>query len=149
MANAERHMVRAAVYLVFEKDDKVLLLRRHNTGYRDGEYTLPAGHVEANETFIQTCIREAKEEVCVDIKPEDLRLVHVMQRYEKGVDVIDYYFSAKKWTGEPKIGEPHKADDLRWASRDEIENQAIHFVGKALNNAADKILFSHDGIEVS
>src|SRR5258706_10768983 len=96
---SKRHLVRAAVYILMEKDDKVLLIRRHNTGYRDGEYTLPAGHVEANETFIQTCVREIREEVCVDVSSQDLKLAHVMQRYENGVDVIDYYFSVKNWKG--------------------------------------------------
>ncbi len=145
----QRHMVRAAVYLVIEKDDDVLLLRRYNTGYRDGEYTLPAGHVEANETFIQTCVREAKEEVCLDIKPEDLKLIHVMQRHENGVDVIDYYFQAKKWAGKPKIGEPHRADDVLWVSRDEVPSRAIHFVSKALRHAAAADPFSHDGIKAN
>lgn len=145
--SSERHMVRAAVYLIFEKDGNVLLLRRHNTGYRDGEYTLPAGHVEANETFIQTCIREIKEEVCLDVHAENLQLVHVMQRHESGVDVIDYYYLVKSWEGEPRIGEPHKADDLKWIPRIKIKDHAIHFVSKALENATDHVLFSHDGIK--
>lgn len=143
----KRHLVRAAVYILMEKDSRILLIRRHNTGYRDGEYTLPAGHVEANETFIQTCIREIKEEVCVEVLSQDLKLVHVMQRHEKGVDVIDYYFCVKSWKGEPKIGEPHKADDIKWVSRNEIKSHAIHFVSKAVEHAAESILFSHDGIE--
>ena len=146
MEHKQRHMVRAAVYIIFERDNKTLLLRRHNTGYRDGKYTLPAGHVEPNETFVQTCIREIKEEVCLDVQPEDLELVHVMQRHEKGVNVIDYYFLAKKWTGEPKLGEPHKADDLQWLTVNEIKEHAIHYVDKALKHVAEHVLFSHDGL---
>lgn len=145
--SAKRHLVRAAVFIMFEKDDKVLLLRRHNTGYRDGEYTLPAGHVEANETFLQTCVREAKEEVCVDVLPQDLKLAHVMQRHENGVDIVDYYFTVRVWRGEPRIGELHKADDIKWATRDEIKKHAIHFVNKAIESATNSILFSYDGLK--
>lgn len=147
MAN-QRHLVRAAVFVIIEKEDKVLLLRRYNTGYRDGQYTLPAGHVEPNETFLETCVREAKEEVCIDINPKDLKLVHVMQRHEKGVDVIDYYFQIKSWNGDPKIGEPHKADQLKWVPSHDIKNHAIHFVSKALENVLEETTFSHDGITV-
>jgi hypothetical protein len=42
--STERFKLRAAAYLLLIKDGKVLLLRRSNTGWRDGEYTLPAGH---------------------------------------------------------------------------------------------------------
>ncbi len=48
--------------VILEKDGKILLIRRANTGWRDGEYGFPAGHVEANETFLETCVHETKEE---------------------------------------------------------------------------------------
>jgi ADP-ribose pyrophosphatase YjhB (NUDIX family) len=39
-----------AVYLVLENElEEVLLLKRQNTGYRDGYYSLIAGHVEEKE----------------------------------------------------------------------------------------------------
>jgi ADP-ribose pyrophosphatase YjhB (NUDIX family) len=139
--------MRAAVYAVLEDQKKVLLLRRFNTGYRDGEYTLPAGHVEPNETFLQTCVRELKEEICVDVLPEDLQMAHVMQRHENGVNYTDYYFVVKKWQGDPKIGEPHKSDDLKWVNKSEIRDHAIHFVSKAIENSLEGILFSHDGLD--
>lgn len=142
-----RHTTRAAVYVILEKDNRVLLIRRFNTGYRDGEYTLPAGHVDPNETYQQTGVREALEEVCVTIKPEDLSLVHVMQRHEGDVDVVDFYFRASAWTGEPRIGEPHKADDLQWVPVDELADRALHFIGKAITRSSDGVLFSHDGVE--
>lgn len=41
----ERHKVVPAVYAVFRDGDRLLLLRRANTGYYDGYYSLPAGHV--------------------------------------------------------------------------------------------------------
>lgn len=142
-----RHNLRAAAYVILEKDGKILLIRRYNTGYRDGEYTFPAGHVDPNETFLTTCVREAKEEVCVDIDRHDLRLVHTMQRHESGEDYVDLYFIVRKWSGLPAIGEPNKCDDLKWVDKGEIEHHAIHFVSKALEHVAEEVLFSHDGIE--
>ncbi|PID31666.1 NUDIX hydrolase, partial [Candidatus Saccharibacteria bacterium] len=120
----DRHLTRSAIYLILQQGDKTLCIRRHNTGYRDGEYTLPAGHVEADETFTETCIREAKEEICVIIKETDLKLVHVMQRYEEDVYVTDYYFMVRQWEGEPVIGEPDRADDIAWLAPEGVAKQA-------------------------
>lgn len=142
----ERFLLRAAVYVVLRRDNEVLCIRRSGTGYRDGEYTLPAGHVEANETFLQTCVREAKEEICVDIDPADLTLVHVMQRHEAGVDVVDYYFEADRWQGEPAIGEPHKADDMQWLTPEQVQSYALPGVSQALSRVAAGAIYSHHGI---
>ena len=56
---------------------EILLALRQNTGHHDGDYELPGGHIEANEDIIQAMIREAKEELCIDIKREDLKIEHV------------------------------------------------------------------------
>ena len=45
----------------------VLLSRRYQTGWHDGEYSVPAGHVEAGETVTQAALREAREEVGLEL----------------------------------------------------------------------------------
>lgn len=37
-------------YLVLIKNNEILLLRRYNTGFMDGNYGLPAGHLDGNDT---------------------------------------------------------------------------------------------------
>ena len=51
-----------AVYLLLLREGQVLLLRRHNTGYEDGNYSVIAGHVEPGERITQALVREAAEE---------------------------------------------------------------------------------------
>ena len=110
---SERYTLRAAAYLVLVKDGKVLLLRRSNTGWRDGEYTLPAGHVDGDETIRAELCREAMEEIGITITPADLEFAHVMHQRDNH-EYIDFYFAAKTWDGEPTNCEPEKCDDLRW-----------------------------------
>ena len=69
-----------AVHLFFIRDRQILLLRRFNTGYEDGKYSVVAGHIEAGETVTQAAIREAYEEVGVVLEPADMQVVHVMHR---------------------------------------------------------------------
>src|SRR3990172_3996670 len=88
------------VHLLFFRGEQVLLLLRCNTGYRDGEYSVPAGHLEGNETVRAAAIREAKEETGVDIRPEDLVFSSVMHRNE-GEERVDFFVYVRKWDGEP------------------------------------------------
>lgn len=132
--------------VILEKDDKILLIRRATTGWRDGEYSLPAGHVEPNETFLETCVHEIKEEVCVDVKPEDLELIHIMQRGDQDADYVDCYFLAKKWSGTPAIGEPHKHDELKWVPKSELKNYLMDLGVMALDHAEAGRIYSHHGI---
>lgn len=70
----ERYKIIPTVYLVLIRENKILLLRRYNTGFMDGYYSFPAGHVEANETLTQAMVREAKEEIGVDIKKRRFKI---------------------------------------------------------------------------
>ncbi|MCB0086534.1 MAG: NUDIX domain-containing protein, partial [Caldilineaceae bacterium] len=64
-----------AVHIFLVQEEKVLLLRRYNTGYEDGNYSVPAGHLDGNEPVTQAALREAREEVGVAIAPAALRVV--------------------------------------------------------------------------
>ena len=46
----ERFKVITAVHLILIENNKILLQRRYNTGYEDGNYSVVAGHVEENES---------------------------------------------------------------------------------------------------
>lgn len=52
--------------IVFVKDNKVLLVQQAKPSAR-GLWCLPGGHVEEGETAEQAAVREAREEVGVDV----------------------------------------------------------------------------------
>ncbi|XVX20574.1 NUDIX hydrolase [Actinomycetota bacterium] len=98
--------------------DEVLLQQRANAGYMDGHWVSgAAGHVEPGETAVLAAVREAEEELGVRVAPADLTLLTVMQR-RRGEEPIeqrvDWFWSARVWTGEPRIVEPHKCSGLAW-----------------------------------
>jgi len=92
----KRFKVIPTVYLLLINDNKIVLSRRYNTGFHDGEYSFPAGHLEGNETLTQAMVREAKEEIGVEISPEDLKLVHVMHRKEPNEEKLNFFFPSRK-----------------------------------------------------
>jgi len=111
---SERYKFISAVHLILIKDGKVLLLRRFNTGYEDGNYSVPAGHIDQGERARTTMVREAKEETGIDISEDILEIIHVMHRMGDDQERIDFFMSAKEWTGEPRICEVDKCDELTW-----------------------------------
>jgi len=147
MMNAvqERFKLIPTSHLILIADNKILLSRRFQTGYEDGNYSVVAGHLGGNETFIQAMVREAKEEADICIKPGDLKVAHVMHRKVPNEERIDFFLIAKKWKGEPKIMEPHKCDDLSWFELDSLPKNIIPYVKQAIEKIRDGIFYSEHG----
>ena len=55
--------IKKASLTILEKEGKILMIRRYNTGFADGMYTLPSGKVDLEETFVEASHRETLEEV--------------------------------------------------------------------------------------
>lgn len=128
----DRYKVPVSVQLILKKDNDVLLLRRYNTGFADGHYALPAGHVEDNEEIVEAMIRETKEEIGVTVKKEDLKFEHVLYRKAKGITYVDFIFSSTRWDGIVKIMEPNKCDEVQWFNNNDLPEKTIPFTRKLL-----------------
>jgi mutator protein MutT len=131
----DRYQVAVTACLIFIKDDKVLLSRRFNTGWNDGQYDLPSGHIEAGETVREAGAREAKEEVAVTILPTDLKLVHMMHRHGEKADRIECFLRVEKWDGEPFNNEPDKCDDVQWFPLNGLPSNMIAKAKQALEQS--------------
>jgi ADP-ribose pyrophosphatase YjhB (NUDIX family) len=132
----------AAVYAVLEKDGKVYLMRRANTGYNDGLYGLPSGHVEEGENLFDAMIRELKEETGLDVGAKSLDIVHNVYRLNPQRTYNDYFFACRHFTGEPQNVEPEKCDDARWFDKDNLPEQLVPEVKLALHCAGKGERFS-------
>ncbi len=141
----QRFTLRAAVYLLLIKDKKVLLLRRRNTGWADGNYGLISGHLDGNETVIEAMVREAHEEAGITIYPHDLQVTHVMHRNAEVGEYVDFFLVAKAWKGNPQNTEPEKCDDMQWFPLDELPKNIISSVKQAIEQYSSGQIFSEYG----
>ncbi len=140
----ERNKAVPAAYLLLKKENTILLGRRANTGYYDGYYAVPAGHVEAGELPLACLIREAEEEIGISFEVRDAQLIHVqyVTKHDETGDRANYFFVVETYKGEPKNMEPNKCDDLKWFSLDSLPENIVHHVKMVLECYQKKILFS-------
>lgn len=127
---AVRFQVVPAAYVVLRRDDHVLLQLRRGTGYMDGYWACAAaGHVERGESVISAAIREAREELGIDVDATDLIGLTGMHRTNGTGDPIDervdWFFECRRWSGEPTLQEADKAADLRWFALDALPDPVV------------------------
>ncbi len=102
---------------------EVLLQLRRNTGWMDDHWAAAAaGHVEPLETAYDAAHREAREEL--GIGGLDLRHEVTMQRTGSADPLdqrVDFYFTSRTWSGEPRVAEPEKTAGLRWVGLETLD----------------------------
>lgn len=117
------------VFLLREggRGTEVLLQLRSGTPYMDGHWAAAAaGHVERGETAYDAARREAMEEIGLDHLA--LEFEFTMQRTRAGEAIderVDFFFTARSWSGEPRIVEPDKCADLRWCPLDDLPDPVV------------------------
>jgi 8-oxo-dGTP pyrophosphatase MutT (NUDIX family) len=141
------------VHLLFFRENQVLLLRRFNTGFEDGNYSVPAGHLDGGETVRMAAAREALEEVGLQINLTDIVFATVTQRKSEDTllslsgtgERVDFFVRIQAWQDEPFNAEPEKCDELRWYEVDALPENTIPYVRKAIQNCLENIPFEEFG----
>lgn len=140
----DRFKMIASSYLILVVDGLILLSRRYQTGYEDGNYSLPAGHIEENESLTRGAAREVFEEIGLKIVPQAFKLVHVMHRKHQDIR-MDFFFTAHIGNQKPVIREPEKCDDLRWFLLSKLPTNTIPYIRHAIECYQKKIFYSEFG----
>lgn len=126
-----RHMVRIAVFAVVENDGQLLLTKRENTGYKDGWYTMPSGHLEDGETVQEAAVRELQEETGLEANVADTEVAHVCHNKEE-LEYFNFYVIIKKWSGTPTNAEPESCSEVAWYPKEALPEKLIAYVRDAV-----------------
>lgn len=122
------------VHIIFENEKgEWLFSRRANTGYKDGQFSLVAGHLEPGESLKACAIREAMEEAGVAVDTDALELRHVMRR-DSDQHRISFFFLCRTWTGALENREPHKCAGFLWRRPDEPPLPIVDHVERAIQS---------------
>lgn len=132
------------VHLVLRNHEGVLLSLRENTGYCDGWYGLVAGHVENGESALAALIREAYEEVGIQLNIADCKAVHAMHRCSDRFN-MDLFFECHTWKGSIVNREPEKCGEVAFFLENRLPDNTIEFVRYALKCISEGVFYSEYG----
>jgi 8-oxo-dGTP diphosphatase len=146
----ERFKLKVGVFLFLIQDDHILLSKRAQTGIDDGNYLVPMGGIDGNESLSSALIREAHEEVNINLEPHDLTVCHVMHRlhhmpYDLSFEQIDVYFSATRYDGVICNNEPDKCSEVNFYPCNNLPENTVPFIRHALEATFKKQFFSEFG----
>ncbi len=145
MMKRERYQLSVAVFVVLRRNDEICLIRRANTGWMDGFYSLPAGGLESGETLVNAAAREAHEETGVIIETEALRSVHSMHVKTEDRSWMGHFFLCSSWQCEPYTAEPDKHAELRWVNIRQLPVNTVPYVKQAITAIIDGEIYSEYG----
>ncbi len=120
------HMVVPAVGVIVFQDDNVLLQQRLDTG----EWVLPGGKIEKDQSVLSAMLAEADEELGLVIaRPSQLRQIsYHLGVNHKGVEFMIVYASISITPGEAnqvKNMEPHKHKAVRWFNINQLPTRKM------------------------
>lgn len=123
-----RFKIIPCVYVLLKNaKNEYLLGLRQNTGYADGLWALPAGHLDGQETARQGLKREAKEELDIDVAVDDMDVALVMHRINSSRECVDFFIEVKKWSGELKNNELDFCQSLKFFALDQLPETLIPY----------------------
>jgi len=109
-----------AVGLVFDNDGRLLIQRRPDDGLLGGLWEFPGGKQEDGETMDETCVRELREELGIDVAVEQpfYTLNHAYSHFK----ITLHAFRCRI-----ERGTPHSAEGqpIRWVTVDELADYAF------------------------
>ncbi|MET8626448.1 NUDIX domain-containing protein [Kitasatospora sp. NPDC004669] len=128
------HKLVVGVHLVLIEDGRVLLGQRANAAYADGYWHVPAGHLEEGESVLRGMAREAEEELGIEIREEDLDLVHTLHHLDAddGDGRLQLFFAPRSYAGKIANREPDKCAALRFWPLDGLPEPIVGYTADAL-----------------
>ena len=136
----EDELKTVGIIVCLDDEQRFLVVRRSDIDERQGQWTIPGGHIDEEDNSIEAgAARELKEETGLVCNINDLTY---LGEHKTG----KYYFLTQKWSGELDIRIPNpksgkiEHDQWKWSTIkevEEIENSEIpiYLLRKALEVA--------------
>lgn len=103
------------VGVIIRNGDRVLLMKRQNS-HGDGNWSMPGGHLEYGESPQECAMREAEEEVGVQITDLTFRAITNDIFEEEGKHYVTIWMEGKYVSGEARVNSAREMSAIGWFS---------------------------------
>lgn len=134
-----------ALLLLINSGGEILLLRRINTPFCNGCYSLPGGQIDRGETARQTMVREAKNNLDLDIQLSDMMFRHIMYRKCNEPEFFACFFQIDQWDDAICNANSDRYDDVRWFSINRLPENIVLAHKEAIMFIQQGIMYSEHG----
>jgi 8-oxo-dGTP pyrophosphatase MutT (NUDIX family) len=118
----EGELKEVGIVVCLNKKQQFLIIRRSDIDERKGQWTIPGGHIDDNDSSIEAgAVRELDEEANLSCNIEDLVYLGTPKKKK-------FYFLTRKWTGTANVDKPNpktgeiEHDKYLWATIEEIKD---------------------------
>jgi 8-oxo-dGTP diphosphatase len=121
-------------------DKGMVLFGLRKGGLGDGEWSLPAGHIEFGESILQAGLREVKEETGLVVSEPEL--VSVADEIYDNTHYVGFGITALYRAGEPKLMEPEKCSEWRWFDINALPDNLFKATRMVMKNYLSKKIYT-------
>lgn len=105
------------IILLFIENEKGEFLFQKTVEEKDGKIATTGGHVSFGDDGLITTIKEAKEEIGITFKPEDLTYIDTVIFYNCYLEI---YYTNKLFKDEELLLQESEVESVKWYTVDEI-----------------------------
>ena len=142
MSKPERFKLPVGIFIMLRQGNKVLFQLRQNCSF-SGHWGFVGGHLDGNETIVSAAIREGKEEIGIDILPQNLNLKTICHSLN-GAEYLQFYFECSSWQGEIENKEPDRGARLDWFDLNDMPENVCPYLKDAVSHILKNNMFFED-----
>jgi len=118
----EKEMSAVGIVVCLNDEQQFLVIRRSDIDQREGQWTIPGGHIDDEDESIESgAIRELDEETNLKCDIDDLVYLGEPKSQK-------YYYLTQKWAGAVNVDKPNphtgqiEHDDYKWLSIEDVKD---------------------------
>ena len=107
------------VWIINSKNEFLIQKRTPTKRLYPNLWSITSGGTDCGETTLETAYREVKEELGIEIKPEELEL---MMTYKRNQDFVDVWLVRKDIKLEEITMQQEEVSEVKWVTVEELES---------------------------
>lgn len=113
----EDRYILVELVLIQNSEGKLLIQKRSKQ--KGGEYALTSGHAKSGETPLQGIITEIKEELGLEVAPEEVVLMHSTRNDTKRY-FYDLFYLQNDYDISEMVLQKEEVEEVHWLSEEEV-----------------------------